>query len=804
VKLSSFVGPPDHLCCTSNNKKKYYFDMSAPQDPSPGAQAAWQGASASASAGEAPSGLEGGAAPPQVPVPPLEGQNEPSPATGGGILVPTPPPGGVIPVTQPGCEHGMQRLAVAVYQAATVVETGPEGDIVMAELPFPFENNPSFAFSQHHLLLEGSQSLEGPKDPSSEHSEMILAEQSSIFTQQHPVELEEYTNEDWVAYIEERVAAGYDTLGTHFRNDLDSHVREIVTIQKVLQDQSKVQGELIQNLNIEFSKIRGKMMEMETYQAQNVQGLQADFATISENFKGVEANLQKVIKAEATTFEATRNGFRQVWEKLTLLEAHGPSFEAKVNAFDQRFATFESRLHNLEQKNAVLETTVHVLEVAKANLESRVFAQEREIQHLKVSGVPVAPPSPPPPPLSFIPTSVPAPPPPAFENPSLPVPLAVPSFSIAPIKMPEASVSPVEMKPETSQPMIKVSLSPAMLMGNMNLPSKFSGRKSDWLRWKDGWTFWLTTTAQEFIHDNGFILGTLIKVLDDGEAARLRQKMTKDPNLTYKAYWAGLVAEQEKSNAGNIRQALENLRLENKGKMTFSRCKEFTANFLRLAESIPNFPDEEGFRILLKAIPHWFAEKLQNFHDRRRQSFKVKISGLDGAGILEVQNFIATTLSFLPRAIKKEGNKFLVEAQNSEEQKALLGLHQKQITNHGEISVEMVMNALPLTDYLDFLNSTIESQEDLEDGRRGLQNSNNQNWRSHAVEAETDAEVNKIKQEKPKGKQNQSQPNPPQPPPPAPAPIPSPQPTPLPLPQPQLIPHPRPPPSPLSVFAARS
>ena len=62
--------------------------------------------------------------------------------------------------------------------------------------------------------------------------------------------------------------------------------------------------------------------------------------------------------------------------------------------------------------------------------------------------------------------------------------------------------------------------------------------------------------------DDNLIFANLMKVLDDGEAAYLAQLRISDPSLTYAQYWRRYVEGQERWNSGNVRQSLENLRLD--------------------------------------------------------------------------------------------------------------------------------------------------------------------------------------------------------------------------------------------------
>jgi hypothetical protein len=259
------------------------------------------------------------------------------------------------------------------------------------------------------------------------------------------------------------------------------------------------------------------------------------------------------------------------------------------------------------------------------------------------------------------------------------------------------------------------------------LLAPFAGNSSESppMEWKLKWELWLRTASKLDGSDDPFIFGSLVKVLDDGEVAHINQLLSKDPNLSYKTYWQGLVAQQERFNSGNLRQSLENLKLDSRGKMTFSRCKEYTSNFQRLCDSLSGLSHEEAFRILIRQVPHYLAQKLQTFYSKKRDTFKVKISGLSTVSAPDLQNFLASTLTFLPKDIRKEGDVFIVEVSSADHHGKVLSLDRKTIANHGQILVESVCNTIPISECLNFLNTTVETDEELEESRRGLSFQNN-------------------------------------------------------------------------------
>ena len=155
-------------------------------------------------------------------------------------------------------------------------------------------------------------------------------------------------------------------------------------------------------------------------------------------------------------------------------------------------------------------------------------------------------------------------------------------------------------------------LTPLMLASaSIGLPSKCSGKNSDWLAFRTQWEMWVQTMSVGDGSDDRLIFANLAKVLDDGEAANLLRLRNENPNLSFSAYWKGLVKEKERFLGENLKQALENLILETKGKMTTSKCKEYTSNFQRISSQIPHLSSEEAFCIILRQIPHYLAQRLQ-------------------------------------------------------------------------------------------------------------------------------------------------------------------------------------------------
>ena len=113
----------------------------------------------------------------------------------------------------------------------------------------------------------------------------------------------------------------------------------------------------------------------------------------------------------------------------------------------------------------------------------------------------------------------------------------------------------------------------------IQLPPKYSGKIADWLNFKSRWELWVQTMSARDGVDDPLVFENLAQVLDDGEATNLRILRGENPALTYKKYWAGLVREKERYVGQSLRQSLENLCLESKGKVTPSKCKEYTAQF---------------------------------------------------------------------------------------------------------------------------------------------------------------------------------------------------------------------------------
>ena len=124
--------------------------------------------------------------------------------------------------------------------------------------------------------------------------------------------------------------------------------------------------------------------------------------------------------------------------------------------------------------------------------------------------------------------------------------------------------------------------------------------------------------------------------------------------------------EKETLLGGKLKQALEDLHLETKGKMTSSKCKEYTSHFQRIASQIPNLSSEEALRIILRQIPHYLAQKLRVECSKRRNVLKYKICGLSDVDLSQVQTFLNEQLSVSPKWVDKSGNDFIAEIKSPE------------------------------------------------------------------------------------------------------------------------------------------
>ncbi len=163
-------------------------------------------------------------------------------------------------------------------------------------------------------------------------------------------------------------------------------------------------------------------------------------------------------------------------------------------------------------------------------------------------------------------------------------------------------------------------------------PERYTGKIGDWFAFKAQWELWVRTMAAQNGSDDALIFAYLSKVLDDGERAQLQMLRELNPAMTYQAYWAQLVREKERFSGQILRQSIEALTLESRGKISSSKAKEYAANFARLARQIPGLPDEEALRIMVRQVPKFLAEKIQSEVTRRRDRKKVRIWGLLNMG----------------------------------------------------------------------------------------------------------------------------------------------------------------------------
>lgn len=283
---------------------------------------------------------------------------------------------------------------------------------------------------------------------------------------------------------------------------------------------------------------------------------------------------------------------------------------------------------------------------------------------------------------------------------------------------------------------------PLMLSSvGIGLPPKFSGKNSDWFQFKTQWEIWVQTMSVGDGTDDRLILANLSKVLDDGEAANLLRLRNMNPKLSYTNFWKNLVEEKERFNGESLKQTLENLKLETKGKMTLSKCKEYTSNFQRIAMQLPSLTSEEAIRIILRQIPHYLATKLQNEASRKRKNVKVKISGLFDVEIPQLQALLASVMSGTPKFITKGNDCFFVELNYPDQKTEIESLHLRFVTGHGQINVTTVSDSLSIPQAMAHLQNIVETDEDLEETRRILGNNNNNNTQNnnntYAVETNT-------------------------------------------------------------------
>ena len=259
-----------------------------------------------------------------------------------------------------------------------------------------------------------------------------------------------------------------------------------------------------------------------------------------------------------------------------------------------------------------------------------------------------------------------------------------------------------------------------MLATKASLPGKFSGKKCDFADWKAQWEYWVTVmTAGNAPQDDHLILANLVKVLDDGNSMDLRDKIIRDPKLKYAKYWREFLDRQERNCATNLRNTLNNLKLESKGKLNFSETQKFVTNFRRIAVGIPNLSPEEAFAILMKAIPYPVAQKLQTENFRKRERELYKIQGLGQVGIGNFAGFIMQQLDGSPKTFCKKGDDFLVEI-FPEQRRKILGLNGEAVQGIGRITVESTTDQMSMERALEKLLAYVEEQEELEETRKGL------------------------------------------------------------------------------------
>ena len=331
-----------------------------------------------------------------------------------------------------------------------------------------------------------------------------------------------------------------------------------------------------------------------------------------------------------------------------------------------------------------------------------------------------------------------------------------------------SQVAPVGTNPAIAPPMhmpTTTFVTPLMLASaTIGLPSKFSGRRSDWHQWKTNWFLWHDAMAKGDGSDDKLILANVAKVLDDGNAAIWTSKGIKNTSLTYKEFWDYLVSEHEKWNSGNMRQSLENLKLDNRGRMTVTKIKEFCATFKRLAAATPNFTAEEGLRLLLRQTPHYMAVKLQNENHRLIRRFhKAKVTHLPGfsRNIVAAEAFFKTITNGTIKSITahpKPGNgmddEFILEFDSAEQLSRLLAWHGIPMSTMPGIilKVEKLSETLSLQNCLEFLINLVEVDEDLDESRK--------NYSSNAQARVYQTEVNQVGNKPPKKEKMEFQPQP--------------------------------------------
>ena len=122
----------------------------------------------------------------------------------------------------------------------------------------------------------------------------------------------------------------------------------------------------------------------------------------------------------------------------------------------------------------------------------------------------------------------------------------------------------------------------------------------------------------------------------------------ENPRMTYQTYWEGLVEEKGRFSGQSLRQALENLVLEIRGKLTLSKCKEYTSKFRSIAQKIYGYTDKEALRLIQRQVPMYLPQKLQKEAGKRRGGNKVKLSGIYDTTPAAVHQLLTTSLSVPP------------------------------------------------------------------------------------------------------------------------------------------------------------
>ena len=239
----------------------------------------------------------------------------------------------------------------------------------------------------------------------------------------------------------------------------------------------------------------------------------------------------------------------------------------------------------------------------------------------------------------------------------------------------------------------------------------------------------MQTMSQGDGSDDKLVFANLATVLDDGEAANLLRLRNADPRLTYASYWKSLCSEKERFHSQSFKQALESLRLESKGKLTLSRCKEYTANFQRIFSQTPHVSREEAIRLILRQIPFYLAQKLQTEISKKRDPLKACVSGVHSLSPQAFQDTLTQALGFSSKWVGIEGENFIVEAFSHDQQRSLLALNGSTVQGHGTLNITPIESGFSVTQCMEFLLSTIQLEEELEDTRRVFLSS-----QTHAVD----------------------------------------------------------------------